>query len=399
VIAMNFDVVAISAARPTLGRAAYDNTMRALKELEHDGQLDKLKLNGRVMIKPNFTQPPNPSLKYGPRESDMTVHNHVCTDPFSIMAACDFIKGHDGRPFIAEGTKWPGGTRGVFLQMGCECLLEGMDVPLFDTTTSGNGDLVEVSPSRAWNKDFASLEVNQVFSETDVILNIAKLKTHSNSVVTGTIKNMYGLLEPSVRRAEGHYCADPLWAKISRKNMGRGYKLLCETFVQVHDAILNSFDVDEICIVEGIISGEGDGPLFKPAKPRQENIVLASVNSPATVDAAESYYIGFSPEFLGNEAVYRLSQLNFVPDEELLDSYANLYFLTLAESVGMGRTKGFSVYAITEGASEIIPCDTLGLLRRGEVFELPTFVQYAANTPLYERIPDGELEFKVETAT
>jgi len=395
---MNFDVVAVSREAPTLGRAAYDNTMEALRALERDGQLDRLELNGTVMVKPNFTQPPNPSLKYGPRESDLTVHNHVCTDPFSIMAACDFIKSHGGRPFIAEGTKWPGGTRGVFLQMGCESLLEGSDVPLYDLLTDGSSDRLEISPSKAWNEDFASLDVNSIFGEIDAIINIAKLKSHSNALITGATKNLYGALEPSTRRAEGHYCADPLWSSISRKNMARGYKLLCETFVQVHDAILKSFDLDEICIIEGIVSGEGDGPLYRPAKPRQEYIVLASVDNPATIDAAESYYAGFSPEFLASQATYSLSELHSVPDEEFLRSYADQYFLKLSESVGLGPTTGFSVYAITADASEVIPCDTLGLLRRGDVFELPTFVRYAANTPLFERIPDGEFEFRIEAA-
>lgn len=397
-IIMNFDVVAVNREAPTLGRAAYDNTMEALSVLYNDGRLDKVRLSGTIMVKPNFTQPPNPSLKYGPRESDLSVHNHVCTDPFSIMAACDFIKSHGGRPFIAEGTKWPGGTKGVFLQMGCESLLEGSDVPLYDMITTGAGDRVQVSPSKVWNEDFASLEVNGIFGEIDAILNISKLKSHSNAVITGALKNMYGALEPSTRRAEGHYCADPLWASISRKNMARGYKLLCETFVQVHDAILTSFDLDEICVIEGIISGEGDGPLYRPAKPRQEYIVLASVNNPATIDAAESYYAGFSPEYLASEATYRLGELRSVPDEEFLNSYADQYFLKLAREAGMGVTRDFGVYAITSGASEIIPCDMLGLIRRGDVFELPTFVRYAANTPLFERIPDGELEFKVEAA-
>jgi uncharacterized protein (DUF362 family) len=398
VIFLNFDVVAVSREAPTLGRAAYDNTMEALTTLEKDGQLDKVRLNGTVMVKPNFTQPPNPSLKYGPRDTDLSVHNHVCTDPFSIMAACDFIKSHGGTPFIAEGTKWPGGTRGVFLQMGCESLLEGSDVQLYDTLTSGTGERIQVSPTKAWNEDFASMEVNRIFDEIDAIINIAKLKSHSNALITGAVKNMYGALEPSTRRAEGHYCADPLWSSISRKNMARGYKLLCETFVQVHDAILHSFDLDEICVIEGIISGEGDGPLYRPAMPRQENIVLASVNNPATIDAAESYYAGFSPEFLASEATYCLGQLHHIPDEEFLGSYSGQYFLKLSEAAGMGRTTGFEVYAITPDASEVIPCETLGLIRRGDVFELPTFVRYAANTPMYERIPDGEFEFKVEAA-
>ncbi len=395
---MNFDVVAVSREAPTLGQAAYDNTLDALKALENDGQLDRVRLNGVVMVKPNFTQPPNPSLKYGPRDSDLSVHNHVCTDPFSIKAACDFILSYGGRPFIAEGTKWPGGARGVFLGMGCEPLLEGMGVELYDTLTSGAADRVRISPTKAWNPDFASLDVNRIFGEIDAIVNIAKLKAHSNAVITGAVKNFYGLMEPSTRRAEGHYCADPLWASISRKNMARGYKMLCETFVQVHDAILHAFNLDEVCVIEGIISGEGDGPLYRPARPRQENIVLASVNTPATVDAAESYYAGFSPEFLANEATYRLGQLNCTPDREFLESYANQYFLKLATASGLGKTTGFSAYAVTSAASEVIPCEALGLLRRGDVFELPTFVRYAANTPLYERIPDGDLEFKVEAA-
>jgi uncharacterized protein (DUF362 family) len=393
---MNFDVVAVKMSAPTLGRAAYDNTMQALEALELDGQMDGLRLSGRVMVKPNFTQPPNPSLKYGPRESDLSIHNHVCTDPFSLMAACDFIKRRGGRPFIAEGTKWPGGTRGVFLQMGCEPLLEGMDVPLYDTVTYGDRDRVQISPSRAWNEDFASLDVNRIFGEIDLILNVSKLKAHSNSLMTGALKNMYGALEPSTRRADGHYCADPLWASISRRNMARGYKLLCETFVQVHEAIIKTFGLDEICVIEGIISGEGDGPLFRPASPRREDVVLASVNTPATVDAAESYYAGFSPDFLASEAEYCLGQINYTPDGDFLSSYANQYFLELASSVGLGKTGDISVYAITGEAAEVIPGDKLGLLRSGGVFELPTFVRYAANTPMYEKIPDGELEFRIE---
>ena len=47
-------------------------------------------------------------------------------------------------------------------------------------------------------------------------------------------------------------------------------------------------------------------------------------------------------------------------------------------------------------ASDIVPCHLLGLMRRGNVFQLPTFARYASNTPLYEQIPDGEFEFKIE---
>jgi uncharacterized protein (DUF362 family) len=57
----------------------------------------------------------------------------MCAD-FAIKAACDFVINHGGKPLVAEGTKWPGGTRGVFLQMGCESLLEGRD-RLVDTLT------------------------------------------------------------------------------------------------------------------------------------------------------------------------------------------------------------------------------------------------------------------------
>ncbi|HEY3274408.1 MAG TPA: DUF362 domain-containing protein [Methanocella sp.] len=393
---MKFDVVAVNLEGGTPGEIAYGNTLRALQILEEDGQLDRMKLGGTVLVKPNFTQPPNPSLKFGPRESDLTVHNHVCTDPFAVKAACDFVTGHGGKPLVAEGTKWPGGTRGVFLQTGCESLLEGSEACLVDTITDRPEQRTTVSPSRVWNEDFREIEVSRIFEGVDVLLNLAKLKAHSNAVVTGTVKNMYGALEPARRRAEGHYCADPLWARISRAKMAEGYMKLCETFVQVHDAIIKGFGLDEICVIEGIVSGEGDGPLFQPALPRRENIVLASANRPATVDAAESYYMGYSPEFLRNFAEYVLHEINYTADEELLDSYRDQYFLKLAEEAGMGRTKGFGVYTITPRASEIIPCDMLGLLRRGDVFALPTFVRYAANTPLYERIPDGNYEFKVE---
>ncbi len=113
------------------------------------------------------------------------MHNHVCTDPFAIKAACDFVTGHGGKPLIAEGTKWPGGARGVFLQTGCESLLEGSGARLVDTITERPEQRMTVSPSRVWNEDFREIEVNRIFECVDVLLNIAKLKAHSNAVVTG----------------------------------------------------------------------------------------------------------------------------------------------------------------------------------------------------------------------
>ncbi len=63
---MKFEVVAVNLEEGSPGEIAYGNTMRALQALEEDGQLDRMKLGGTVMVKPNFTQPPNPSLKFGP---------------------------------------------------------------------------------------------------------------------------------------------------------------------------------------------------------------------------------------------------------------------------------------------------------------------------------------------
>ncbi len=198
---MKFDVVAVSLDSGTLGATAYDNTMQALKKLEEDGQLDRVKLGGTVMVKPNFTQPPNPSLKFGPRNSDLTIHNHVCTDPYTIKAACDFVISHGGKALICEGTKWPGGTRGVYLQTGCEPLLEGSGAVLFDTSTDAQSQRVKTRPAKVWLEDFEEPEVHEIFGQVDAIVNLAKLKCHSNALITGAVKNMYGSLEPSQRRA------------------------------------------------------------------------------------------------------------------------------------------------------------------------------------------------------
>lgn len=62
--------------------------MAAIRALEYDGRMDRMRLGGTVMIKPNFTHPPDPSLMFSPLETDLSVHNHVCTDPFAIKAAC-----------------------------------------------------------------------------------------------------------------------------------------------------------------------------------------------------------------------------------------------------------------------------------------------------------------------
>ncbi|MFQ5816031.1 MAG: DUF362 domain-containing protein [Candidatus Hydrothermarchaeaceae archaeon] len=391
---MKPEVLVIKESDVPSASSIYKATMRALDKLESLGFLDGVPLEGNILIKPNLTQPPNPSLKFGPRQEDLTVHNHVCTDPFVLKAVVEFFVEKGGEVIVGESVKWPGGARGAFIQQGYEIVLEGLDVETKDLLTNSDDERSSRKTSKVFNPDYGEFQVNSLLDKVDVLVNLGKMKTHSNMITTGVLKNTYGLLEPHKRRPRGHYGADPLWTKVTRRSMAKGFKGLSEAVIQVHEGIVKN--LSQVCIVDGFIAGEGDGPLFRPTVPRQEGVLFASVDNPFSMDTAMNHYIGYTSEFLAKTAKRKIEELGGASTRELIESYALPYSCKLAAGLGLGRLGEFETLVLSNGDERPMSLEDLGSLRNGDVFELPTFVKEASNTPLYEQIPDPDHEFMVE---
>ena len=110
--------------------------------------------------------------------------------------------------------------------------------------------------------------------EAEVVINLPKFKTHSFTVLTGAVKNMFGCL-PHGRRLEAH-----------RRFPDQGD--FSEMLVDIYGCRLPS-----LTLMDAVVVMEGEGPAA--GKLRPAGLVLASADGVA-VDAAAAALAGFDPD-------------------------------------------------------------------------------------------------------
>jgi len=104
--------------------------------------------------------------------------------------------------------------------------------------------------------------------DTEIILNLPKLKTHSGYVYTGAIKNLFGLLSNKMHMHMIH------------KNKLDFQKMLADIYFAVEET--SKTDLPKtMTLIDGVIAMEGKGP--RAGKPRKVGLIIAGFN-PATVD-------------------------------------------------------------------------------------------------------------------
>ncbi len=122
----------------------------------------------------------------------------------------------------------------------------------------------------------ASVSISRAAMDADVIISLPKFKTHGLTVITGAIKNSYGLL-PGAQKARLHQAAGSP-----------------ERF---HEAVVDAFKlrVPDLFIVDAVVGMEGNGP----ASPDLRDIgkILASDNAVA-VDSVIARMMGLDPNRL-----------------------------------------------------------------------------------------------------
>jgi len=122
----------------------------------------------------------------------------------------------------------------------------------------------------------ASVSVSRAVMEADVVISLPKFKTHGLTVITGAIKNSYGIL-PGAQKARLHQAAGSP-----------------ERF---HEVVVDVFKlrVPDLFIVDAVLGMEGNGP----ASPELRDIgkILASDNAVA-LDSVIAQMMGLDPERL-----------------------------------------------------------------------------------------------------
>lgn len=211
----------------------------------------------RVLLKVN-------ALTIRPPEAAVTTH------PAVIKAVIRAVKRVGGIPSVGDSSagiiSGQAPTSQVFLAAGIAQAAEEEGVALINFDTAGAVEVECGGPVKILNLAKPALEA-------DVVISMPKLKTHSASLFTGAVKNMYGCV-PGFRKADYHRMAPTL-------------RQFAELLVDVFQAVRPG-----LAIMDAVVGMEGNGP--SAGKPRQVGLIIAGQDGVA-VDAAASLIIGLDP--------------------------------------------------------------------------------------------------------
>jgi len=213
----------------------------------------------RQIIKPGQKVLINPSLV-----STLTKREQAAiTLPEVALAVANIVKDAGARPIIAESSAVGVDTEKVISESGYKQIREmGYDVVDLKKTE------FTIFPVKN-GKIFKEIQTYEIVKEADVIIPVAKLKTHDQAELTLSIKKLKGLLTDKYKR-EFHQQG-------------------------VFDGCVDWFSAlrPQLAVVDAIYCQEGLGPVF--GKPVEMDLIVAGQDLVA-VDAVCGYITGFEPE-------------------------------------------------------------------------------------------------------
>src|SRR4030042_7080505 len=197
-----------------------------------------VKEGSRVLLKPN--------LLYG-----KSPEKAVTTHPSILRGMIQIVREAGGIPFIGDSPS-VGSLMKTAEKAGIKAVSDEMKCPLVEFDKP-------VLPRKGGGKIFKQLEIDQTVLEADVIINLPKFKTHSLTLLTLGVKNLFGCV-PGPRKALWHLKA------------GDDRKFFAQVLVDIYQVIQPS-----LTILDGIVGMEGNGP--NSGRPIPLELILASGDS------------------------------------------------------------------------------------------------------------------------
>jgi uncharacterized protein (DUF362 family) len=213
-----------------------------------------LRLGGgeHIVIKPNVCNAKNP---YGMVNTDLRV----------LEAVVGMVREKAGRITVVESDNISGTAERRMEGSGFLNLLEGLDVEFLNLS----GDDYEAHEVAG-----VELRLPRTVLEADLFVNLPKIKTCGHTLVTLSIKNLFGVLQRR-RKNRLHGCLDEVLPYLAR-------------------TIRN-----DLIVVDGVTAMEGNGPVI--GTPREMGVIVAGID-PVSVDAVCSAMMGFDPASIAHIA-------------------------------------------------------------------------------------------------
>jgi uncharacterized protein (DUF362 family)/NAD-dependent dihydropyrimidine dehydrogenase PreA subunit len=228
--------------------------------LHHVGGMDAyVKPGDTVLIKVNLLSPKSP-------EKAVTTH------PALVKAVLEAVLECGGVPQVGDSSggmmKGHSSTARAMEVSGIQHAVESMGVKVVNFDQDG-----VVRVENPGNEQVDHFLMARITQEADVIINLPKLKTHSATLFTGAVKNMFGTI-PGYQKAEYHRTA-PKLTDFAR--------ILVDIYLKAKP---------QLNIMDAVLAMEGNGPAH--GHPRMTQMLMASTDGVA-LDAVASSIIGFDP--------------------------------------------------------------------------------------------------------
>jgi uncharacterized protein (DUF362 family)/Pyruvate/2-oxoacid:ferredoxin oxidoreductase delta subunit len=237
----------------------------------------------RVVIKPNLLAPAPPDKA-------------IVTHPFIIKAVAEYVLEKGGKPQISDSPA-VGSYEKILKDSGIKDALDGLDVEFREFRNS-----VPVDVGAPFNKiDIAEDAVNK-----NILINIPKLKTHTQMLLTLGIKNLFGCIT-GFKKPEWHL------------RTGVDREMFARLLVKIYKAVNPS-----VTILDGVLAMEGQGPVTNKIALEQ-----ALVNKDIAVDGDLPYIEGFhfpdiTPLVFGPDRFHKFMRKHLVQRPGCDDSVCKL---------------------------------------------------------------------------
>jgi uncharacterized protein (DUF362 family)/Pyruvate/2-oxoacid:ferredoxin oxidoreductase delta subunit len=256
----------------------------------------------RVLLKPNLLAVAEP-------EQAVTTHRAV------VQAVVEQVQAAGGTVLIGDS---PGGA----LKNGPPVYRKSGMVDLATQTGASLVPFEEVAWKRLNGADYF---IARPVLEADLVINLPKLKTHSLTLFTGAVKNLFGTI-PGTRKREVHCRA------LGMRDFG-------QVLVDVLELVPTA-----LTIMDGVLGQEGNGP-GAGGTPRHYGCLAASAD-PVALDAVIAQALGYRP--------------------------GEVLHLAQAEARGLGVSNPEAVY--TEGERRVLDFGQVSLPWTRRYLRIPSWV-------------------------
>jgi uncharacterized protein (DUF362 family)/Pyruvate/2-oxoacid:ferredoxin oxidoreductase delta subunit len=238
-------------------KASYDTDVirPIIREMLDSMGPDWIKPGMRVLVKPNMLMPAAPEQA-------------IVTHPLIVRTVAAYMLGKGTQVQVSDSPH-VGSFRKLIRESGYDDALKDLDVDLKPFDQSVKVDI---------GQPFGEIEIAQDAVEADVVVNVAKLKSHAMMYLTLGVKNIFGTIV-GLRKPEWHMRA------------GVDRIMFAKLLVQIYQTVSPGFT-----IVDGITVLEGQGPA-RSGKPRELGMLIGGANAHA-VDTTICTLLGLDPDEL-----------------------------------------------------------------------------------------------------